>query len=256
MMPRAVVIVQARWGSSRLPGKVLCDLQGRTVLRRVLERCKAIKGVECVCCAVPSSEANDGVAREAAGCGAAVVRGSEDDVLGRYYQAAKELQAGIVVRVTSDCPLLDPEVTADVLRLIGHDVDYACNNMPPSWPHGLDCEAFTYEWLEKAALEASLPSEREHVTPFIRKHDCARKLVLHAPVPGLGHYRWTLDTEKDLIFLRALFERLPEGPEWYGYRHPLAILERDPALCDLNAGQDRNAGLKRSIAADEVFRKS
>lgn len=257
MSMRTVVIVQARLGSSRLPAKVLRELAGRTVLRRVLERCAAIQEIDLVCCAIPSSFADndDALAGEAVRCGAVVTRGSELDVLDRYYRAALELKAESIMRVTSDCPLLDPEVATKVLRLVTNEgADYACNNAPPTWPHGLDCEAFRFEWLERAANEAILPSEREHVTPFIRNHRQARKLVFEGPGGPVAKHRWTLDTERDLIFLKALFERMPEGERSYSYRVPLAIVEREPWLSELNSGQDRDAGLKKSLAEDAAYR--
>jgi spore coat polysaccharide biosynthesis protein SpsF len=255
MSTRTVVIVQARLGSSRLPGKVLQELAGRTVLRRVLERCAAIQNIDLVCCAIPSSFANDALAEEAVRCGAIVTRGSEIDVLDRYYRAALELKAESIMRVTSDCPLLDPEVATKVLRLVTiEEADYACNNAPPTWPHGLDCEAFRFEWLKRAANEAILPSEREHVTPFIRNHSQTRKLVLAGPGSHVSKHRWTLDTEPDLIFLKTLFERMPEGERSFSYRVPLAIVEREPWLTELNSGQDRDAGLKKSLAEDAAFR--
>ena len=238
-----------------MPGKVLQELAGRTVLRRVLERCAAIEGIDSVCCAIPYGEGDDPVAEEALRCGVVVTRGSERDVLDRYYRAALELEARVVMRVTSDCPLLDPGVAAEVLRLVtAQGAEYACNNLPPTWPHGLDCEAFKSEWLARAAREATLPSEREHVTPFIRKHSSVRALNLPGPGGGLEHHRWTLDTQRDLVFLRALFERMPEGLESFNYRCPLAIVENNPGLAELNSGQDRNAGWNKSMADDAAFR--
>lgn len=165
-MSRTGVIVQARIGSSRLPGKVLMRLGDRTVLAHVLERCLAICGIDVVCCAVPDGPADDRVAEEARRSGAEVFRGSETDVLDRYYRAAATFRLDVILRVTADCPLLDPGVCGDVLSLrSAAGADYVCNNLPPSWPHGLDCEAMTFAWLERAAHEASQPYEREHVTP-------------------------------------------------------------------------------------------
>jgi spore coat polysaccharide biosynthesis protein SpsF len=256
MNTRAVVIVQARMGSSRLPGKVLHELGGKTVLRRVLERCAEIQGIDSLCCAIPTGAEDEMVAAEASRCGAVVTRGSATDVLDRYNQSALQLQASFIMRVTSDCPLLDPDIAAEVLRLVTREgADYGCNNMPPSWPHGLDCEAFRYEWLERAAREALLPSEREHVTPFIRNHMAVRKLVLNGPGGDIARQRWTLDTERDLVFLKALFEKMPEGRPSYTYRCPLAIVENDPTLFQLNRGQDRDAGLKKSLLEDARFQK-
>ena len=212
----------------------------------------AIAGVDVVCCAVPAGAADDAVAAEAARHGALVVRGSELDVLDRYYRAALECRADVVVRVTSDCPLLDPVLATGVLSLVTRDgAGYACNNLPPSWPHGLDCEAFPFAWLERAAREARLPSEREHVTPYLRNHRDVHKLSVHGPGGTTIDHRWTLDNEADLRFLRALFQRLPPGAPGYDYRVPLMIVEQDPALAAMNAGQDRDAGLRKSLVQDE-----
>jgi spore coat polysaccharide biosynthesis protein SpsF (cytidylyltransferase family) len=214
---------------------VLSGLAGKSVLRHVLERCKAIEGADEVCCAVPAGGFDDDVAREAENCKARVVRGSETDVLDRYYRAAVECGAETIMRVTSDCPLIDPNVAGEVLRLAASGAaDYACNNMPRSWPHGLDCEAFSFEWLERAAREALLPEEREHVTPYLRSHPLVRKLNVPGPGGEVAKNRWTLDTPEDLEFLRELFKRLPEGPAGFDYRMPLAIVAREPDLAFIN----------------------
>lgn len=253
-MSRTVVVSQARLGSTRLPGKVLMDLAGQSVLRHVVERCAAIPGVDAVCIAVPDLTQDDPVAEEALKCGALVSRGPELDVLARYAIAARETGADIVMRITSDCPVVDPAVCGEVLRLVTEGgADYACNNLPPSFPHGLDCEAFKAEWLLRAEKEAALPSEREHVTPWLRNHPSLRRRVLQGPGGETIHHRWTLDTPDDLDFLRALFARLPSGPSGWDYRVPLAIADADPALAAINAGHDRDAGLKKSLLADRDF---
>jgi spore coat polysaccharide biosynthesis protein SpsF (cytidylyltransferase family) len=217
------------------------ELAGRTVLDHVLGRCMAIAGTDVVCCAVPAGRADDPVAANAARCGALVVRGSEWDVLDRYYQAALECRADVIVRVTSDCPLLDPTLATRVMSLVTEGgAGYACNNLPRSWPHGLDCEAFTLAWLETAAREARLPSEREHVTPYMRNSTDVHRLCLQGPGGSIVTHRWTLDTEADLRFLMALFERLPTGRSNYDYRVPLAIIEGDPSLASLNVEDHRS----------------
>jgi len=227
------------------------DLAGQTVLRHVVERCAAIEGVDVVCCAIPVGAADDPVAAEAVRCQAVVVRGPERDVLGRYYQAAVQCRADVIVRVTSDCPLLDPRLATKVLSLVTEEgADYACNNLPPSWPHGLDCEAFRFPWLERAAREARLPSEREHVTPYLRNHPEVRKLCAHGPGGDIIEHRWTLDDDADLRFLRALFARLPVGPASFDYRVPLALVESDPALAAINRGQDRYTRVKKTFSED------
>lgn len=249
-MIRTGVIVQARIGSSRLPGKVLMPIGLRSALAHVIERCRAIDGVDVVCCAVPEGTADDPVAAEAAEAGAVVVRGSETDVLDRYRQAADALALDVVLRVTADCPLIDPAVCASVLALRRDAaVDYACNNAPPSWPHGLDCEAMTVQALRRAAREAHAPWQREHVTPWLRSHPTVTRANLAMPGGGYARHRWTLDNGRDLAFLRALAERLPVGRAGWPYRVPLAIAEADPELFALNAGQDRLEGLKASMGA-------
>jgi spore coat polysaccharide biosynthesis protein SpsF (cytidylyltransferase family) len=218
-------------GSSRLPGKVLMKLAGKTVLERVLERCGAIEGITDVCCAIPEGSKDDIVAEGARVWGAKVVRGSEVDVLQRYYDAALFCRADFVMRVTSDCPLLDPFVAARVLNLIQTgEFDYSCNNLPRTWPHGLDCEAFPFAQLERAAREATSHYDREHVTPYLRNHPDLRKGVVHGPAHDVAKQRWTLDTPGDFEFLQALFERMPEGVAGYDYRVPLRILGSDPGI--------------------------
>lgn len=246
------VIIQARMGSRRLPGKVLKPLAGRTVLAHVLERAQAIPGVDAVCCAVPEGGGDDPVADEARRLGVHVFRGSETDVLDRYVGAARALNADVVMRVTSDCPLIDPAVCAGVLAALrDQNADYASNNTPPSWPHGLDCEVVRAAWLERSAREAMLPSQREHVTPYVRGHPEVRQAHYPCPAKGLADHRWTLDTPPDYDFLCALFDKLPPGPEGWDYRAVLAIVEADPTLRSINAGQDRYAGLKKSLAEDK-----
>lgn len=247
----AAVIVQARRGSSRLPGKVLLPLGDRTVLGEVLTRCAAIPGIDVICCAVPEGSNDDGVAAEATRWGARVFRGSESDVLDRYAKAAAWIGADVVMRVTSDCPMMDPEVCGDVLDLVVHGgADYACNNQPPRWPHGLDCEAMTGAWLARAAHEANKPSEREHVTPFIRNHSGCRRKNLSGPGGETVTHRWTLDTPDDLAFMRAMFERLPAGRAGWSWRAALRVVESQPQIAAINAGHDRDAGLKKSLAED------
>ena len=252
---RVAIIIQARMASTRLPGKVLLDLGGRSVLWRVIERAKAIPGAEVVVCAVPDGSTDDPVADEAERAGAVVTRGSETDVLDRYYRAALAVKADAVMRVTSDCPLIDPTVCGDLIRLWREaGADYGCINTPPSWPHGLECEVFSFAWLERAAREAVKPSDREHVSLFIRDHPDATKVNMPGPGPETVRHRWTLDHPDDLTFLRALWARLPEGPTGWSWRAPFAIVEADPALAAINAGHDRLEGLNKSLAEDASAR--
>ena len=229
------VIVQARVGSTRLPGKILKPLGRHTVLEEMLRRCRAIRGADVVVCAIPDSPDDDIIAPIVERAHCVLTRGSGPDVLARYAGAARLVNADIVMRVTSDCPLIDPDLCADVLALRASDrADYACNNMPPSFPHGLDCEAFTTQSLLAADANARQPDEREHVTPWLRKNDKLKRANLMGPDPQSASQRWTLDYEDDYRFLAGLFDLLPrdEIPSW---QQTMQIVSTHPRLSDLNA---------------------
>jgi len=221
--------------STRLPGKVLLNLNGRSVLSHVIERCQAISNVDKVCCAVSDNPESDEVAEEAERCGVEVFRGSEHDVLDRYYLAAQRLEAKIVVRITSDCPMFDPEVVAQVINLlIKKDADLATNNMPPTWPHGLDCEAFTFAWLERAWKDAVETPDREHVSLYIRRHPDAKIVNLKAPKEDLSMHRWTLDFPEDFEFMKAVFGALPVVSSMPSTADILLVLKKFPRIMELN----------------------
>lgn len=233
---KTVAIIQARWGSTRQPGKVLLKLGETSVLEHVLKRCAQIVNMDAICCAVADDNASDPVAAEAARCGVAVWRGSANDVLERYRGAAEMMGADTVLRVTSDCPLIDPQICADVIALLHADsADYASNNMPPSWPHGLDCEAFTRSALEAAAETATEPHEREHVTPWIRNAPYLRKSNLAGPGGDVVEQRWTLDYPEDYAFLTALWQHMPPSGAIPSTADILAIIARHSELADINA---------------------
>ncbi len=235
MSHRTACIVQARLGSTRLPGKVLEPLGHATVLEHVLRRCQAIASVDEVVCATVEGADGDAVAALADTLDVAVYRGSERDVLERYRGAAQAVHAEIVLRVTSDCPLIDPEVCSAVLKLReDEEADYAANNMPPSWPHGLDCEAFTIDALNEAAATATAAEDHEHVTPWIRRNRVYRRVNLAGPGGELTRQRWTLDYPEDLAFLRAVYERLPEGCAGRSWRAAAAIVDHEPDLALIN----------------------
>jgi spore coat polysaccharide biosynthesis protein SpsF len=233
----AAVIVQARMGSSRLPGKVTQELAGRTVLHHVLNRCRAIPGADVVLCAVPDEAASAPLVAVAAECSAQVFRGSESDVLGRYLGAARAARADIIMRVTSDCPLIDPQICGKVLALrASESADYASNNQPVSFPHGLDCEAFTAAALAHAAASTQEPYDREHVTPWLRRAPHLRRANLASGESSLTVHRWTLDYPEDLAFFRAVFAALPKQSPGH-MRDVLAVLSADPRIAEINAGR-------------------
>ena len=245
------VIVQARMGSTRLPGKVMLSLGGTSILEHVLTRCKAISGVDIVCCAVPDTNDSSPIIAESERLDVRVFQGSENDVLDRYYSAAQQIHADVIIRVTADCPMIDPAICSMVLKLVcDGGVDFACNNMPPSWPHGLDCEAMTFNCLERAALAAKKAYEREHVTPWIRNNRDMLKANLVGPGKGAELHRWTIDNQNDYDFLQAIWKRMPIGLDSWNFWVPFLIAESEPSLVAMNAGQDRLQGLKKSMAME------
>lgn len=208
------------------------------MLAHVLRRCAMVRGVDAVCCVVPVGTAHDPIVAEAKRSGALIFRGSELDVLDRYWQAARALQAKAVMRVTSDCPLIAPEVCAEVLdRLAADCSDYACNNLPPSFPHGLDCEAFTVEALEKAWRFGHEPRDREHVTPWLRRAPEIRRSVVNGPGGCFVGMRWTLDFPEDYEFFKATFSLTSDRSKVLPWRKVAALLDVHPEVAALNQGR-------------------
>ena len=196
-----ICIVQARLTSTRLPAKTMLSLGGEPVIRHVLRRCKTIPGIDRVILATPVDK-SEPLREEARGLGVTVVQGSEHDVLGRYRKAALLANAEIIMRITADCPLINPEICGRVLSLMEDGVEYASNVMPRGFPKGQDCEVFTFDALERAHKEADDPEDREHVTLWMQRN-------LHCVnLDGDGNpdLNWCLDTLDDYIFLSRRFE--------------------------------------------------
>ena len=253
MKRRIGAIVQARMGSTRLPGKTLAPLEGRPLLWHVLTRTKAIPGVDEVVLATTErseDQALEAVARET---GCSCFFGSEDDVLDRFFFAAKARGLSAVVRVTADCPLIDPAVSGlCVKRFIQGGADYVSNTQPPTFPDGLDTEVFGFEALEAAWKEARQISEREHVTPFIWKTPSRFRCANVERSPDLSGLRWTVDEPRDLDFVRAVVARLGTGPSSWAMEKVLAVLKKHPELSKANAGLTRNEGYLKSLREDQA----
>jgi spore coat polysaccharide biosynthesis protein SpsF len=239
---RVVAIIQARMGSTRLPGKVLMDMGGATVLDRVLNRLGRSRLIRESVVATTTESADDVIAEHCARAGWKVFRGSEQDVLDRYYQAAQTMNAEAVVRITSDCPLIDPEVTdAMVHAFLEQKADYASNSLVRTYPRGLDTEVMTMQALEHAWRESTQPHQREHVTPFFYENPGAFKLFGMESDIDCSEHRWTLDTPEDLQLLQAIYTRLG-GRDDFGWREVLALIEREPALANINRHIVQKAG--------------
>lgn len=225
--------------STRLPGKVLMDLDGEPLLKRQLDRLRLSKTADNIVVACTDMAADAPLAKLAADWGMTTFRGSETDVLSRYLGAARAAKAEIVVRVTSDCPLICPEICDKVVESLG-DADYVSNTLKRTYPRGLDTEAFTMKALERCAAEAKSPAAREHVTWHI--HTDARasfKVRSIEDSDDNSGLRWTVDEPADLEAVRRLWTGLRLSEKTLGYRDILAYARAHPEIGELNASVEQ-----------------
>ncbi len=229
-----VAIVQARMGSTRLPGKVMIELAGEPMLVRCVNRTRRAQVLDEVVVATTTLAADDAIARLCDQHGWPCFRGAQDDVLDRYYQAAKAHQADIVVRITSDCPLIDPEIVCQVVDqflALGHKADYAYNVLPHGEdPRGLDVEVLRFEVLEQIWRIDDNPARREHVTAYISQHP--ELFRSHPVVVDLPPIRWTVDTPEDLQLVSNIYEHF--GHDLFTSQQVLSALEDNPNWVELN----------------------
>ena len=236
--PRIVAIIQGRMASSRLPGKVLKEIGGEAMLGHVVARARLAKMVDEVVVATTTEPEDNAIEIYCQAHGIPVFRGSMNDVLDRFYQAARAYQADVVVRLTADCPLLDPDVidhTVEVFLQTG--VDFAANRLPPpfkrTYPIGLDTEVCTFAALEQAWREATAPYEREHVMPYLYDAPGRFKIIRVDYQQDYGDRRWTVDTPEDLELVRQVFDRLADQ-KTFSWLDVLKIFDDEPELAQIN----------------------
>jgi len=247
-----VAIIQARLGSTRLPGKVLKPLAGKPALWHLLDRLKYSRKLEQVVVATTTQKKDDPIEQFCLKDGDPYYRGSELDVLDRYYQVAKKFTADPIVRITADCPLIDPTIVDEVVE--GYfEGGYDLYGLAGEFPDGLDCVVFSFSILEDAWKNAQLPSEREHVCPYMEKHPEKYKIGGYEKFRGLSHHRWTLDEEADFRFLHEVFDRLYKPGSIFLTQDILALLEREPRLIEINRGIVRNEGYLKSLKEDTEY---
>ena len=235
-------------GSTRLPGKVLLPLDGQPSLMRMVQRLSRVEALDGIAVLTSVAPGDDEIAALCAREGVMCVRGDEHDVLGRFRLAAKQLKPDLILRVTADCPLIDPEVVADLLDLYASRPEIAYASVATGaigaeaglrrFPDGLDAEVLATDVLEEAWSEATDPFEREHVTPFVWRRPERFPAAILECERDLGEERWTVDHLADVELVRAVYERLSEP---FGWCEVLAVLERDPALRRLNAAHRAQA---------------
>jgi spore coat polysaccharide biosynthesis protein SpsF len=254
MKPRVIAIIQGRMSSSRLPGKILADIAGQPMLQRVFMRTSRAASVTETIFATTTDSSDDTVAEYCEFSGIPFRRGSQFDVLDRYYQAARNTKAHVIVRITADCPVIDPDLINDAVNtLLEGEYDFVCNRLPPpyhrTYPIGLDVEACTFDVLEKAWQEAKEPQHREHAMPYLYEgvefSAVSRQLsdgisprgfriALLNHITDFGDYRWTVDTPEDLAFMRQVYSRF-DGRDDFTWKEVLDLVHDEPELMKINA---------------------
>lgn len=248
---KVVAIVQVRMGATRLPRKMMVDIVGKPLLWHVINRVKRLKFIDEIIIATTTDREDDIIEKWAEENNLKCYRGSVEDVLDRFYQAAKKYRADIIVRITPDDPLKDPMVTDKVIKhyLDNRDkLDYVSNIIKPTYPEGLDAEVFSFSTLERAWKQAKTKADREHVTTYIWNHPEKFRLAnIEYEGKNVSHLRWTLDYPEDLEFAREVYARLYKEGEIFLMEDVLKLLEKHPELAKINVGHVRFEGYLKSI---------
>lgn len=240
-------------GSTRLPGKVMMDICGRPMLWHVINRLRHAETLDSIVVATSERRLDDKIEEFCRSEDVPCFRGSEKDVLDRYYQAAKWIGADVIVRITADCPLIDPEVVDSVVnKYLECKCDYASNSELRTYPDGLDTEVFSFDALKRAWREARMMSEREHVTPYIRNNKTIFTSAEVFQERDLSSLRWTVDEPEDFDFVRNIYERLYRSDRVFLMDEVVNLLRENPKLIEINEGFERNEGYLRSIQEDFV----
>lgn len=239
-------IIQARCGSTRFPNKVFADINGKPLIWHVVDRLANAKTIDKIVIATTTNAKDDKIEAWCKENNVAVFRGSEDDVLNRYYSASLAYPSDIVVRITADDPFKEPAVIdAVVSKLINEGYDHVTNNFPPSWPEGLDCEAFTFAALKESEETTHDSFEREHVTQYIYHNPDKFKIGNVASDVNLSGYRWTIDKEVDYEMVKAVYaHRDPKNTSILLLDEILEILKNNPEIAQINSSVERSAMYK------------
>lgn len=235
-MSGVVAIVQARLGSTRLPGKVLLDLAGKPMLVRCVERIQRAKEIDDVVIATTINPADDKIISLCQEYGWDFFRGNENDVLDRYYRTALEYNAKTIVRITSDCPLIEPTIVDQLIEkfsTLEPNIDYVSNIFPlRTYPRGLDTEVMSFSALERCWKEDTNPAYREHVTLYIRNNPDMFRIREVNIEQDLSSFRWTVDTPEDFNFVSQVYQYL--GENTFSYKDILELLQKHPELLEIN----------------------
>lgn len=248
-----VCIIQARMSSTRLPNKVLLLLEGKTVLEHEVLRVKKARLVDDVIVATTTDTKDKIILNLCKKNRFKVFRGSRDNVLDRYYQAAKLAKADNIIRITSDCPVIDPNIIDKVIKKhLAKRADYTGID-EKSVPDGEDVEVFTFDALKTSWENAFLVSELEHVTLYIKNNPNKFKIVVWKSSQNLGNKRWTLDEEDDYEFLKIIYKNLYPKNNFFGIKEIAGFVKQNPEIEKINHHIGRNEGLKKSLREDKII---
>jgi len=253
-MKKILGIIQARMGSTRLPGKMMKIIEGKPLIWHVVSRVKEANTINQIVIATTEKKDDKILLKKAEEYGIEGFVGSENDVLDRFFKAAKKYNGDIIVRLTGDCPLLDPRVIDKVIKIyLDNGYDYVSNVLKPTYPDGLDVEVFSFNTLEKVWKEAELTSDREHVTTYIRNTRPDKFKTKNVENDkDLSNLRWTVDQEKDLKFVRKIYSNLSDKKFPFYMEDILKLLNKNPELKKINTGIQRDEGYLKSLKRDKI----
>lgn len=251
---KITVIIEARTGSSRLPNKVIAKIEDKPMIFYVINRVKKVKSVEQIVLAT-TQEKNDQVLLEIAKENGIIgFAGDSVDILNRDYECALKVNADPIIRITGDCPLLDPNIVEEMLQFfLKNNYDYISNRIIPTYPDGLDTEIYTLETLQKTALNAKWSSERELVTTYITKNPKNFKIFNYENKTDLSNLRWAVDQEEDLRFVREVYSKMKPKTD-FSMNEMLKLISKNPSLLEINNGIMRNEGHLKIYKNDHLVR--
>lgn len=240
---KTVAIIQARCGSTRFPEKVFAEISGHPLIWHVVNRVRASSKVDEVVVATTTNPIDDKLYEWCVSNSVPVNRGSESDVLNRFYETAKKFNADVVVRITADDPFKEPRLIDEAINTLeAESADYVCNNFPPTYPEGTDVEVLTFDALEKQEFNSTSDYEREHVTQYIYHNPQDFKMLNLSNEEDLSYLRWTIDTEKDFEMVRKIYDNLYSSDHRiFHMEEILSFLKDNPEVAAMNSDVKRSA---------------
>ncbi len=245
------VLIQARTQSTRLPNKVLAEIENKPLIWHIIERLKKSKKINQIILTIPSGTKDEKLKKIAKDCNILSFGGDESDVLARFYSAALKFNADPIIRITGDCPLVDPNLVDEIIEFYNkNNYDYVSNTLIPTYPDGLDIEIFSFKALSKAFKEAKLKSEREHVTPYIWNNPKIFQLYNYKNILDQSHYRWCVDEQQDLELIRRIYSNF-KPKIIFPFNDVIKFVKSNPEISKINETIIRNEGYLKSIKDDK-----